>query len=718
MLLVFITGYQTISVCAQDKPLLRTSAYSWYSDSIIEKKFKVFPQSSDELVSDYAFKEHRWKQRNDLSAYPRLNCRSSVEKAVYNMALDEMVNAVEPDSTFRTGKLWSGVWTRDVSYSIILSMAYMQPEVAMKSLLCKVNKNNCIIQDTGTGGAWPCSTDRLIWAVAAWEVYKVTGNKQWLDRIYPIIRNSVENDFRVAYDVQTGLFRGESSFIDWREQSYPKWMQPADIYQSECLGTNAVHARALTVLSRMARLAGDKAYAVSCDAKAKALRKAINKELWIEEKGFYAQYLYGRNYSLLSPRSETLGEALCILFGVADSARQKTLVQENPIQAYGAPVFFPYIKDEPSYHNNAIWPFVVSYWGLASAKAGNETGVLNAIGSVYRAACMFTTDKENFVAETGSPYETQINSDNMLWSLSGSISLVHRLLFGISYGEDRLLFKPFVPKPLSDTRELTGFRYRKSILDIELIGYGNKIKSFSLDGRSQEAFIPETLTGRHRVKIVLADNDFDKQNVHFVESAYSPLTPVAVVNGKQLDWKPVDRAVSYKIYKNGTPVATVSDGCHYTLSIPGEYQVIAVDADGFASFACEPILYDVSKQEYPFEVSITRDKNKKVDCTVDAPVSGWYAVDILYANGNGPITTDNKCCIRSLFVDHRFAGGVVFPQRGLNRWNDKGWSNKVLIRLKQGKHLLSLRFEKENENMNIEVNAAEIKQLRMIRINR
>lgn len=208
MLLVFITGYQTISVCAQDKPLLRTSAYSWYSDSIIEKKFKVFPQSSDELVSDYAFKEHRWKQRNDLSAYPRLNCRSSVEKAVYNMALDEMVNVVEPDSTFRTGKLWSGVWTRDVSYSIILSMAYMQPEVAMKSLLCKVNKNNCIIQDTGTGGAWPCSTDRLIWAVAAWEVYKVTGNKQWLDRIYPIIRNSVENDFRVAYDVQTGLFRG------------------------------------------------------------------------------------------------------------------------------------------------------------------------------------------------------------------------------------------------------------------------------------------------------------------------------------------------------------------------------------------------------------------------------------------------------------------------------------------------------------------------------
>jgi len=48
-----------------------------------------------------------------------------------------MIRAVEPDSTFRTGKEWSGVWTRDISYSIILSMAYLQPQVAKYSLLKK-----------------------------------------------------------------------------------------------------------------------------------------------------------------------------------------------------------------------------------------------------------------------------------------------------------------------------------------------------------------------------------------------------------------------------------------------------------------------------------------------------------------------------------------------------------------------------------------------------
>ena len=64
------------------------------------------------------------------------------------MALDEMVNAVEPDTTLRTGKEWGGVWTRDVSYSILLSMAAMQPEASRISLMKKVTPGGVIIQDT------------------------------------------------------------------------------------------------------------------------------------------------------------------------------------------------------------------------------------------------------------------------------------------------------------------------------------------------------------------------------------------------------------------------------------------------------------------------------------------------------------------------------------------------------------------------------------------
>ena len=62
-----------------------------------------------------------WNLKNDISAYPRLSTDNRLHEAIYNMGLDEMVNAVEPDTTLRTGKEWAGVWTRDVSYSILLS---------------------------------------------------------------------------------------------------------------------------------------------------------------------------------------------------------------------------------------------------------------------------------------------------------------------------------------------------------------------------------------------------------------------------------------------------------------------------------------------------------------------------------------------------------------------------------------------------------------------
>lgn len=263
-------------------------------DGIYETTFVLNQPAKEKTVNS-------WTLKNKIDSYPQYNSSSVLETALYNMSLDEMVNAIEPDSTLRTGKEWSGVWTRDVSYSIILSMAYMQPRVSMNSLIHKVNSKGRIIQDTGTGGAWPCSSDRMIWAVAAWEIYKVTGSHEWLQIIYPIIKNSMEDDFLTVYDPETGLVRGESSFIDWRKQSYPVWMEPVDIYKSQCLGTNIVHVEALRVLSRIATILEFEEEAVAYKEKSVDLTEAVHKHLWMEEKGYHGAYLYGRNHFTLSP---------------------------------------------------------------------------------------------------------------------------------------------------------------------------------------------------------------------------------------------------------------------------------------------------------------------------------------------------------------------------------------------------------------------------------
>ena len=163
-------------------------------DGIYEVVLKLNP------LKEEAVKTKTWKLTKDISAFPQYQSPNNLESAIYNMSVEEMQKAIEKDSTLRTGIDWPGVWTRDVSYSIILSMAYMLPKVSQNSLMRKVNAHGRIIQDTGTGGAWPVSTDRMIWTVAAWEIYKVTGDMDWVKKVYPIIKNSIEDDMMVDHD--------------------------------------------------------------------------------------------------------------------------------------------------------------------------------------------------------------------------------------------------------------------------------------------------------------------------------------------------------------------------------------------------------------------------------------------------------------------------------------------------------------------------------------
>lgn len=692
----------------------------------------VFNKQSDEKHTDAS-----WELSKDISPYPQYKSDYLLSDALYKLSLEEMLKAIEKDSTFRTGKEWSGVWTRDISYSIILSMAYMQPRVAMNSLMRKVNARKRVIQDTGTGGAWPASTDRMIWAVAAWEIYKATGDEEWLKQVYVIVKNSIEDDLAVAYDKETGLVKGESSFLDWRDQTYPKWMQPADIFESECLGTNAVHYQANIVLSNMAALMKEPAISNKHLLMADRIKNGINRYLWMPDKGYYGQYLYGRNTKILSPRSEALGEALCVLFGIADNARAKQIVASVPVSDFGIPCISPQIPSIPPYHNNGIWPFVQSYWLWASATAGNERSVMESIAAIYRPAAMFLTNKENFVATTGDFNGTQINSSVMLWSLSGNISLVHKGLFGIRFNESNLSFEPFVPKALAGKRSLNNFSYRKAVLDIQLEGYGNRIALFELDGKKQAAFqIPATLTGNHSLRIVLSNTLPETRTVNKKPIVFTLPAPMVSYSKGFISWMAVENAAAYKILRNGVVIKTTTV---LSTDVPkgpyAEYQVIAVDKEGRGSFASEPVVVvddkDIKiieaesvlpKAAFDYKgfsgdgfIQISKSVNPLVTFSIDIAESGWYAVDFRYANGNGPTNTENKCAIRTLQIDGKNQSAIVFPQRGKEEWSNWGYSNSAKVFLPKGQHTIGLKFEDFNENMNGVVNEGMVDYLRVTR---
>ncbi|MGI4737081.1 MAG: hypothetical protein ACRYG7_18070, partial [Janthinobacterium lividum] len=52
-----------------------------------------------------------WQQSLHTADFPQYSSPYPLADALYNLALEEARRAVEPDSTFRTGKEWAGVWT-------------------------------------------------------------------------------------------------------------------------------------------------------------------------------------------------------------------------------------------------------------------------------------------------------------------------------------------------------------------------------------------------------------------------------------------------------------------------------------------------------------------------------------------------------------------------------------------------------------------------------
>ncbi len=114
--------------------------------------------------------------------------------------------------------------------------------------------------------------------------------------------------------------------------------------------------RHCTYLPKYPASFGETADAEKYERQSQTVVDAINRMLWMPEKGYYAMYRYGRDNLILNPRAETLGESLAILYGIADEERARTITASNPTTPFGSAIFFPQIADIPSYHNNALWP--------------------------------------------------------------------------------------------------------------------------------------------------------------------------------------------------------------------------------------------------------------------------------------------------------------------------------------------------------------------------
>lgn len=674
-----------------------------------------------------------WARSLDISSLPRVTSRQRIQDAVYRLSVEELRQLVREDGALSAGAKWPGVWTRDVALSTILSLAIVAPDAARASLLAKVDSLGRIIQDTGTGGSWPVSSDRMVWALAAWEVYAVTGDSAWLRRAYDITRRSAEADVHAVREARTGAYAGESSFMDWREQSYPRWMQPADIYRSENLGTNAIHFAALRTLARMARALGEPA--ARWDSLADGVQAAMSASLWRSDLGWFGQYRYGRTWLMTSPRSDALGEALSVIYGLATSAQRTAAIARTPVVAFGTPTFWPYIPGERLYHNATIWPFVDAYWTWAAADAGNTRAVERGLDDATRTAALFLTNKENVVAATGHFEGTALNSDRQLWSVAGTIAGTLRVLSGMRLESDRLAFRPMVPRSYGGERTVEGIRYRGATLTVIVRGFGDGVAEARVDGaRVAAAEVPSTVVGAHRVELTM-NGRWNEASVHEAANTFAPATPNATLRSATLAWRAIPGAARYVVYRDGVELTRTRATTMPVRARDGldEYQVAALDAAGIASFASEPVRVVPPNAELTIEpdvaterehagstgtgyVRLARDLNTAVTMSVRVDRDAEYAIDARYANGNGPVNTEDKVAVRTIIVEADTLGVLVMPQRGSGRWAEWGWTNVVRTRLRAGTHRITLTYTALDANMNGRENAALLDAVRVTRL--
>ncbi len=726
---------------AQDAPLYSSELFSLYPRKVVDGK------NHAEFVADNALTstldQRKWLQNVLTNNYPQFNCDIMGSNTLYNLSLEELTNLWNKDNYWQANANQPTAKTHNLGYSSLLSLALIDPQAAQNSLMKRVSQGR-IIQDDGTGGSWPVTTDRAVWVLGAWEVYLATGDKDWLKQSYEVVRHSLSQDEAIIYDHTTGLVYGEASLPYCRKEVYPAWMQPADIAQSECLSNNALFFRANEIASRMAQLCGDGGVAAHFKQVADAIKEGINNYLWIESAGYYGQYLYGRVNKTVSTRSETLGEALCIIFGIADAQRAQRIVNSIPSSPYGMTCFNPQIPDIYTLHNNAIWPHTQAYWLWASALTRCPQAVTHGLASVYRTTALMATNMENTDATTGT-CNTAYNSGSALLSVAANLSIPLRVFAGINMNEEGITIQPLVPKGWMSKKQLTNLKYRKAILDITIQGYGDRVSAFYIDGKKlKEPFVSSSMNGRHSVRIVMNDQ-FSRYDEHTVEPVnYSPHTPIAWLDGAtRVSWQQVQGAKEYKILRNGSSIAIQPEsnieGNYYDIPDEegfAEYQVVAVDSLGVESFASEPLVrfgisnvrhYDMTAFAEPTTlkscqgysgngaIEITSTSNTRIDLRINVPADGTYLIDFRYANGTGSPTSGNSCASRMLWYNGRRVGNVVFPQRGKDLWSNWGYSTPVVLKLKQGEQSLVLIYELDNQNMSPDnVNRAILDHLRLI----
>ena len=684
---------------------------------------------------------------SEVGGHVRIRTGNLVFDGLYAMTISEaLANSVAEISdgaygkgvpvkieAYKTGELWNYVWTRDLSYSLNLGLAEFDPRRAVNSLLFKASATkasvpgkpqNQIIQDTGSGGSYPVSTDRVVWAMGANETLKYLSGaerEEFLRTIYPILCDTIEQDRRLVFDPRDGLYRGEQSFLDWREQTYPAWTKDRvlAIAMSKALSVNAADYFLLRSAAEYSRLLNKSEQGARYEAWAKELKDSINRGFFDRKAGLYRTYLLSEDGGAPIPvsRYDLLGESLAILDGVAGPEQAESVIQNYPTGPFGPPVVWPEEKACPIYHNQGIWPFVTAYWIKAARQAKNESAVDAGVASLEELAALNLSNMENFDFVTGLSHTARgpaIDSRRQLWSVAGYLSMVQDVVFGLETSLDGVRFQPFITARLRNeifgqtgVIELRNLAYRGTLnrvrvhlpaafsqgicaLDrVELNGKAagkEFVKREALQSANEwDLFLKAPAPGKPAAPVRLVDVSNERAICGPAQPLWAEHALTIEGGHVALNFRDDDAAdAAFNIYRDGQPCAQGVRENKWVDPLSGgyadrvfAYAVQAVDrASGNVSHLTPVREYRTENQEVSLPAKVMKNRGGNLvgdhhfenwgkpgdDLQVDhfqVHRGGGYSVRVEFSNGAGPVNTGITCGVKKLEICKAASGEAV-----------------------------------------------------------
>ena len=604
-----------------------------------------------------------WRMRNPRPAkMPEYKSNQPLMNALYNMSVDRIEDCINRSGQFDVTHSISRLYC-----AIYLSLATLKPHESMATLRSMVDRDSIIMQREGQ---WPVVSDHIGWAIAAWEVYKATGDRNWLNYCKHVIEKTLGINNKVLLDHNTGLIHG-AGYTTSRPLGVRRmtWMGYNDLFDCMSLGNNILTAHAYAILSEMCdELNQENAY----EKDAQRLKDAINQHLWNEDKGFYSSFLYGMAFPLQSPTTDNTSQAMSVLWGIADDERAEHLIANTPVSDKGVNVTYPANSPLEPYFCNSSWATTQALWNLAAAYTDNENALRRGLGALYRAQALY---------QSRGIHMKDVKIDE-LGTGASNVAMILRVLLGMNFKPEGIEFDPLVPSGLPGKKTLTGFIYRKAVLDFKLVGTGNDIESITDNGELLEsAFLPNNIEGHHQIVITLKEGKTHSQKVTIHRNeVVLPFTPTVVWSndtGRIVDYEP---GVPYRLSVNGE-LRDLNDSVFVLPNTDG-YTEFSVEIAGkyINGFMSKPQSFFYMTPQVAFFPKVEGD-------TAIIKIRVAQGSDYLMDIGYHPTGTLD---VRKVSANNHPMGTLVMASSNSLEMDDLAYSNKIRVKLLKGDNIITV----------------------------